>query len=440
MMAPRFLILCYGLWAVGGFLQAQTARQTTEAYIEQFSQVAMQEMRTYRIPASITLGQGILESASGNSRLAKECNNHFGIKCRKDWTGPSCTENDDAENECFRAYGSAMDSYRDHSLFLVNGQRYASLFQHNILDFEAWAHGLRAAGYATNPAYGTILSGIIRRYRLGRFDTLVILGFDPAGQTAAKPGMTNGIPATIAGWGETPEDVAKKNGLGYWQIYRYNDLKRGDSLMQGEIVYLKPKRRTGSAPTHTYIQGEDFRLISQQYGIKLKQLYKLNRIKPGQPIAPGEVLNLQEKRETAPKAPTGGNAPAPVRNTPLPPAPPVRNTPVPPASGTSARTHTVAAGETLYGISRQYGVSVEAIRQENQLGEAPISVGQVLKIPAVAGAKPEQSKTPLYHDVQPGETAYSIVKKYGISLDDLKRWNNLPDFVMRTGMRLRVSE
>ena len=297
-----------------------------------------------------------------------------------------------------------------------------------------------SAGYATNPAYGTILSGIIRRYRLGRFDTLVILGFDPAGQTAAKPGLTNGIPATIAGWGETPEDIAKKNGLGYWQIYRYNDLKRGDSLMQGEIVYLKPKRRTGSAPTHTYIQGEDFRLISQQYGIKLKQLYKLNRIKPGQPIAPGEVLNLQEKRETAPKTPTEGTNTPPVRNTPSAPAPPVRNTPVPPVPGANSRTHAVAAGETLYGISRQYGVSVEAIRLENQLGEAPISVGQVLKIPAVEGARQEQPKAPLYHDVQPGETAYSIARKYNISLDDLKRWNNLPDFVMRTGMRLQVSQ
>ena len=431
MMAPRSFALFCCVSLASALLQAQTTRQTTESYIEQFSQAAMQEMRTYRIPASITLGQGILESASGNSRLAKECNNHFGIKCRKDWTGPSCTENDDAENECFRAYGSAMDSYRDHSLFLVNGQRYASLFQHNILDFEAWAHGLRAAGYATNPAYGTILSGIIRRYRLGRFDTLVILGFDPAGQTAAKPGLTNGIPATIAGWGETPEDIAKKNGLGYWQIYRYNDLKRGDSLMQGEIVYLKPKRRTGSAPTHTYIEGEDFRLISQQYGIKLKQLYKLNRIKPGQPIAPGELLNLQEKRETAPETPASTPAAKPD------PVPPVRSNPAP-ASG--VRMHTVAVGETLYGISRQYGVTVETIRTLNQLGDAPISVGQLLQIPASGETKPEPGKLPVFHDVQPGETAYSIAKKYGISLEDLKRWNNLPDFVMRTGMRLRVSE
>lgn len=433
MKAPRFLIWLILLLA-GGSLAAQSTRQTTEAYIEQFSEAAMQEMRTYRIPASITLGQGILESASGNSRLAKECNNHFGIKCRKDWTGPTCTENDDAENECFRAYGSALDSYRDHSLFLVNGQRYAPLFQHSILDFEAWAHGLRTAGYATNPAYGSILSGIIRRYRLGRFDTLVILGFDPAGQTAAKPVLTNGIPAAIAGWGETPEDIAKKNGLGYWQIYRYNDLKRGDSLMQGEIVYLKPKRRTGSAPTHTYIQGEDFRLISQQYGIKLKQLYKLNRIKPGQPIAPGEVLNLQEKRETAPKPPQANPAPKPD------PQPPLRTPEPPPAGAGPVRTHTVSAGETLYGICRQYGISVEDLRASNQLGEAPISAGQVLKIPLAGAATPAPAKTPLFHDVQPGETAYSIARKYGISLEDLKRWNSLPDFVMRTGMRLRVSE
>jgi len=440
MTAPRLFALYFSFFAAADLLQAQTTRQTTEAYIEQFSQAAMQEMRTYRIPASITLGQGILESASGNSRLARECNNHFGIKCRKEWTGSSCTENDDAENECFRAYGSAMDSYRDHSLFLVNGQRYASLFNHNILDFEAWAHGLRAAGYATNPAYGTILSGIIRRYRLSRFDTMVILGFDPAGQLAGKPGLTNGIPATIAGWGETPEDIAKKNGLGYWQIYRYNDLKRGDSLMQGEIVYLKPKRRTGSAPTHTYIQGEDFRLISQQYGIKLKQLYKLNRIKPGQPIAPGEVLNLQEKRQTAPTGPKGGNTPPIAPNAPAAPLPPVRNPPVISQETSAVRTHVVAAGETLYGISRQYGVSVDAIRLANQVGDAPISVGQVLRIPVTTEPKPEKPIAPLYHDVQPGETAYSIAKKYGISLDDLKRWNKLPDFVLRTGMRLHVSE
>jgi membrane-bound lytic murein transglycosylase D len=149
------------------------------------------------------------------------------------------------------------------------------------------------------------------------------------------------------------------------------------------------------------------------------------------------VLNLQEKRETAPKAPS---AVAPEAVKPVKPAQPERPAPARPADTGNDRTHTVAPGETLYGISRQYGISLESLREANQLGNAPISVGQVLRIPTAETPKPATPAEPKFHDVQPGETAYSIARKYGISLDDLQRWNNLPDFVMRTGMRLRVSQ
>jgi len=153
-------------------------KMTTRSYIDSFKLAAMVEMKAYGIPASITLGQGILESASGNSKLAKECNNHFGIKCRSTWTGRFCLADDDAKDECFRGYLTANESYRDHSLFLYESKRYAKLFELASTDYKNWANGLREAGYATNPSYGNLLIGVIEKYRLAMYDSMVVMGED----------------------------------------------------------------------------------------------------------------------------------------------------------------------------------------------------------------------------------------------------------------------
>lgn len=143
--------------------------QTSVEYIEQFKAIAVEEMIKSGIPASITLAQGLLESASGNSTLATEANNHFGIKCNVDWTGPTILKDDDAAGECFRVYENAEQSYRDHSEFLKR-TRYSSLFQLDRNDYKGWAYGLKRAGYATNPKYADLLIDLIQRYGLDQFD------------------------------------------------------------------------------------------------------------------------------------------------------------------------------------------------------------------------------------------------------------------------------
>ena len=146
-------------------------KMTVEQYVEKYASFAVAEMYRSRIPASITLAQGLLESGNGNSRLAMKANNHFGIKCKKDWKGETLNEDDDAPQECFRKYPTPLDSYKDHSDFLMNGQRYSFLFDLEMTDYINWAKGLKSAGYATNPRYAEILITTIEKNNLQRFDT-----------------------------------------------------------------------------------------------------------------------------------------------------------------------------------------------------------------------------------------------------------------------------
>ena len=139
-------------------------------YIKKFAPAAVKNMRFYKIPASITLAQGVLESGHGESTLAKKANNHFGIKCHKGWKGRSIRHDDDEENECFRSYKNPLKSYRDHSLFLVDRDRYNALFELKRKDYKGWAKGLKAAGYATDPKYADKLISLIERFNLNRFD------------------------------------------------------------------------------------------------------------------------------------------------------------------------------------------------------------------------------------------------------------------------------
>ena len=143
-------------------------------YIRKHALLAVEEMHLYKVPASITLSQGILETGGGQSRLAEIANNHFGIKCKsqKEWSGPTISHTDDAPNECFRKYGSVQESYRDHSKFLAERPYYKDLFKLNLYDYKSWAHGLKKAGYATNPQYAGILISRIEKYRLDEFDRL----------------------------------------------------------------------------------------------------------------------------------------------------------------------------------------------------------------------------------------------------------------------------
>ncbi|MFZ9570848.1 MAG: LysM peptidoglycan-binding domain-containing protein [Bacteroidia bacterium] len=505
-------MLCLSLFVCQG-LSAQL--MSTRQYIDSFKFVAMQEMRAHGVPASITLGQGVLESASGNSKLAKNCNNHFGIKCRSNWTGKFCLADDDAKDECFRGYETAFDSYRDHSLFLKGGKRYFLLFELSATDYKGWANGLREAGYATNPNYGNILIGVIEKYRLSQYDSMVIFGEDfyaPGVTAPATPTEVNGIQAIMAKPGETPEQVAERYNMSTWQIYKYNDISKGDMLSPGEIIYLKPKRRRAIENNHTVKNGETMREISQKYGVKVKHLYKLNRLEPGLEVRPGEVINLKEKRETSPAILERNDNPNQVNavdlilnqrsitqeNKPkgtvyevqagetlqdiaqrmnvtaldlarwnnldgytvaagqiLVLRPNVkmseetqvdyRNFMSNTGSSNAPRTHIVIRGETLFSIARLYRLSVDSLTAWNQLDGKPLMVDRKLYLQRVSGAASVKSDNnaqlyDAFHFVQPGETLYSISRKYSVTVDQVKSWNRLESNQIEVGQRLKVRQ
>jgi len=291
---------------------------STEEYIELYKNIAIKKMKEYGIPASITLAQGILESGSGNSKLARIANNHFGIKCHKDWHGKTFYMDDDEEHECFRKYNKAEDSYRDHSLFLTQRGRYSFLFDYDIKDYKKWAHGLKKAGYATNPKYPQLLIRIIENYELAQYDSgkagkrkkkkenLVDLAEIAAPVTAdlIKIDTTatgrqlytnNGKKLIIAREGDNYYDIAQEFGIYSWQLYTYNDVSKKHEVRSGELVYLEKKKRKADKKfkTHIVLEGESMQMISQIYGIKLKRLYSMNNLPEGIQVSAGTKLKVR---------------------------------------------------------------------------------------------------------------------------------------------------
>ena len=284
-------------------------------YIVTYSQVAIQEMKIYRIPASITLAQGIFESNAGRSKLAVEANNHFGIKCHKEWKGETFTQDDETKNECFRKYDNPDESFRDHSWFLTQRDRYKSLFLLDINDYKGWAYGLKVAGYATNPKYPELLIKTIETYELFKFDDPDYSGtFSDSSrfaQDSLPPGKKikkgeelpepprhvistiNKLKLIVAVRGDTWDEIARIFDVPVRKLYIYNDLKKGAKLVPGQLVYLEKKRRKGASATHIVKPGETMYTISQLNGIQLKRLYRLNDMKPGRSLRPGQKLILR---------------------------------------------------------------------------------------------------------------------------------------------------
>ena len=301
------LLLC----AFPLLLKAQTAQ---ELYIATYSDLAVQEMLRSGVPASITLAQGLLESGFGQSKLAREGNNHFGIKCHKGWTGTSMKVDDDAKDECFRTYTSAEGSFRDHSDFLRYRDRYKFLFDLDRTDYEGWAYGLKKAGYATDPGYAAKLIKYIEDYRLYRFDVIspeeeAIVPEaphkieEPVAEPAVKDGVpapvseefqfaltrhlysVNGVPFVYAMDGETYASIAKYYHLFKYELLKYNDLQADSALYPGTIVYLGAKKNKAPKGLELYIveeDGESFYSICQRFAVKEKAIRKLNGFGKGE--------------------------------------------------------------------------------------------------------------------------------------------------------------
>lgn len=275
-----------------------------EDYIAKFKDDAIKEMYLHKVPACITLAQGMLESGNGNSDLCKKANNHFGIKCHKEWGGDTYTMDDDERNECFRKYNSALESYSDHSLFLFSRSRYASLFELPITDYKGWCNGLKAAGYATDPKYPERLISIIERYKLHEYN---VIESTPKKRfpihEEEKPKLEirqvyrfNRIQFIIAKENDSFYKIALDFNLELDDLLDYNDLTKNDKLQYGQKIYIVRKRRRALESYHVVQKNETLKSVSQLHGIRMSSLTKKNKLKPTDTLKVGEVLYLRHKK------------------------------------------------------------------------------------------------------------------------------------------------
>ncbi|MCR5658401.1 MAG: glucosaminidase domain-containing protein [Bacteroidales bacterium] len=301
-------------------------RITPEEYIQTYKDIAMREMREHKIPASITLAQGLLESGAGNSALAREAKNHFGIKCHKGWTGKTYYMDDDEKDECFRKYKNAEDSFRDHSEFLCSRSRYAALFELKITDYKGWARGLKKAGYATNPKYAQLLIDRIELYNLTKYDKIALgqmtdddqlpeiaeedelieFAYSPTNRsvfelvdmTADKRFIyeNNGVRFVFAKEGETPEGLAQEFGIKFKRFCSYNLLRRPDEMIfhSGDVVYLeKLRNKNWKARKYTVAEGETLRDVALRFAVKPEKILKKNGLPKGTHVKKGQELWLR---------------------------------------------------------------------------------------------------------------------------------------------------
>ena len=342
------------------------SKSPQDDYIRKYAPVAVREMYRSGVPASITLAQGLLESRYGQSDLAVKGNNHFGIKCH-DWTGKKMYHDDDRRGECFRVYGTADESFSDHSDFLRYRDRYKSLFNNDVTDYKAWAHGLKKAGYATDPAYPSKLIKLIEDYHLDKYDTMRPEDFgekvrpdekelrntihtrltrkqkreakraekaekvtktdktekqvpipepplsieEPERVTAEKASetfsfslvrqmyKTNGVPFVYSQEGESYASIANDYHLFLREILRFNDAVSDKRLEPGTTVYLQSKKSQTKRGLDKYISdegGETLYELSQRFGVKLKDLCKMNDLARDYVTKPGDELDLRPSR------------------------------------------------------------------------------------------------------------------------------------------------
>jgi len=332
MKGKLILSMVCGMILKGGGLHAQSNPDVIN-YINTYKAVAISEMQRTGIPAAITLAQGIHESEAGNSDLVKRSNNHFGIKCKDEWTGDRVYHDDDARGECFRSYPSAMDSYKDHSDFLKRGSRYAFLFNLEPTDYEGWANGLRKAGYATNPRYPQILIKYIQDYNLEQYSLIAMGKLKPSEEVVlTAPGaparplgevQTAVVAATSSGSASSqtyPEGeflinrtrvifakagvsllaIANQYDISLPRLLEFNDLQEEDVLTRDQLLFLQRKRRTGASEYHIVQEGESVYDICQKEGVRYQDLMEMNQLSPGVQPAAGEKIYLQGSAPTRP--------------------------------------------------------------------------------------------------------------------------------------------
>jgi LysM repeat protein len=449
----KWLLISLGLViSSSGGLRAQTSyADQVRKYVEEHKALAMEEQRRSGIPAAITLGQGILETGAGSSRLMQQANNHFGIKCKRGWDGPTFAHTDDAPNECFRKYDNALQSYKDHSDFLKHSPRYAPLFTLSATDYAAWAHGLKRCGYATNPRYAQQLIRIIEEYRLQDYTYAVLeapessdmglaatipdaeLSQEEAVAPAAEPELLastdasprytyqpsaepvvaeapatpatpdaggvirmHGLRAIHARKGDVLLEHAIRHNIRYARLLEWNELPDAP-LAEDMVIYLEKKNVKGSRPTHIVQPGESLQSIAQAEGILLRQLKAFNQIDIHEAPAPGTVLKLQEYAAVKPRTVSARQVTRPA---------------APEAPAAAPAIHTRPAAENMIATNR--GQRAAQGQMPEAATETPIPPPTA--VPAPQPSAPAQVAPATPH--QPIETLVAVEEEMAAEADE----------------------
>lgn len=466
-------------------LTATSQHITREEYIETYYPIAVKKMITYKIPASITLAQGILESGTGNSSLAQKANNHFGIKCHSDWTGEGYYMDDDAEDECFRVYANPEESYSDHSEFLTTRARYKFLFtDYAVDDYKGWAEGLKKAGYATNPNYPKLLISIIEKHELFKYDEMGLLqmsGIEPvlAVDNNDEMELINAdfiLPKnsyyvdkkkdvfiynrvkTVRNNDRSLLSIANQYNIDIEKLKKYNDAHDGYSFESNQFVYLQPKRKKGTESKHQVENGQTMWEISQLYAIKIKKLYKKNNMVFGEEAAPGSTLYLKKKNDKKPKTITYKDVLDEKNKVKAAEEAAIKAKQEAEQKAKEAALQKQIEEE----IAIQKAKAEEAAKKEMEEREQKALEMQnnlenpteqfdaeqhpPIKEDTIEKAPDEDIKVPDYQEatvktytVKAGDTLYSLSNRFYITVEKLKELNNLSDNNLRIGQVLIVS-
>ena len=381
----KIIILLIAFFPFCQFTIAQNTYMTPVDYVAQYKDIAVREMKRMGVPAAISLAQGILETECGNSDLVKKSNNHFGIKCKSTWTSGSVTHDDDAPGECFRAYKNAEDSYRDHSNYLRGNDRYAFLFKLDPRDYKGWAYGLRKAGYATNPRYPEILIKYIEDNNLEQYtaqaagevpvfdaskysndpddkgvnDVLKSAGQSNNDSDLSEPQKLtiNGCNALFVPKGTSLLAIATKNNINLNRLLDINDMIKDGLLDKDQYIFLDKKKKEGSSDYYIVQHDETLYDVAQKNGIVLQSLYDYNNISATDNVYLGTKILLRSATDI--RYQVSGK---------------------PDTSHLKSTTYVVQPHEGLYSISKKYGVSVDQLKEWNNLKDNNIQVGQQLII------------------------------------------------------------
>jgi len=371
------------------FVNIYSQKITKQQYVESYKDFAVREMKRMGVPAAIKLAQGILETENGNSSLVKKSNNHFGIKCKSSWTGEGVSHDDDALGECFRIYKDAEGSFRDHSNYLRGNERYAFLFKLDPRDYKAWAYGLKKAGYATNPKYPEMIIRHIEENNLQQYTMLAI----------------NDVPFF---------DVAKFKDEPVNNVFTEIIKGKGSNVQQSNTFNSSPKEKTEINGSKAIFEtkGRSLLAIATENNINLNKLLEYNDLEKDGLLQQDQFIFLERKSKEGNKD-----------------------------------FHIVQRNQTMYDIAQSNGVRLQNLYEYNKLGVneklnagTQLSLRSEIKDEPVAVNETKISDSEKIYAVQPKEGLYAISRKHGVSIAQLKEWNNLTDDNLKVGQQLIVSK